>query len=242
MGMLIIHTATTVLVNRTTIYARQSCHRWRTANAQTHANCNVGGWRYFYRHLYMLLHCERNCRSNCHLTQSQYTDTGPASPSTDPVMPGIWKGHHNWTNVCVTGMIQPGIVRGDLCSLSLEAVALLLCHKVVNSGSAGLTTASLAKWLRHPPQEQKISGSSPVCAEIFPMSSHTRDLKICTPVATPPGTWHYRVSTGTGWPGVSILWLGEVESLICSFYLSVAARKIVWADPSLRYTSLLLGR
>ena len=61
-------------------------------------------------------------------------------------------------------------------------------------------------------------------------------------MATLPGTWRYRVSTGTGRPGVSILWLGEVERLICNVYLSVAARKIVWADPSLRYTSLLLGR
>ena len=33
-----------------------------------------------------------------------------------------------------------------------------------------------------------------------------------------------------------------MESLICSFYLSVAARKIVCADPSLRYTGMLLGR
>ena len=30
--------------------------------------------------------------------------------------------------------------------------------------------------------------------------------------------------------------------MICNFYLSVAARKIVCADPSLRYTSMLLGR
>ena len=57
-----------------------------------------------------------------------------------------------------------------------------------------------------------------------------------------PGAWRYRVSTGTGRPGVSVLWLGEIERLICNFYLSVAARKIVGADPSLRYTSLLLGR
>ena len=76
----------------------------------------------------------------------------------------------------------------------------------------------------------------------FSGSSHTSDLKIGTPVATLPGAWRYRVSAGTGRPGVSILWLGEVESLICSFYLSVAARKIVWADPSLRYTRMLLGR
>ena len=61
-------------------------------------------------------------------------------------------------------------------------------------------------------------------------------------MATLPGAWQYRVSAETGLPGVSILWLGEVESLVCNFYLSVAACKIVWADLSLRYTSMLLGR
>ena len=39
----------------------------------------------------------------------------------------------------------------------------------------------------------------------FSGSSHTSDLKIGTPVATLPGAWHYRVSTGTGRPGVSVL-------------------------------------
>ena len=73
-------------------------------------------------------------------------------------------------------------------------------------------------------------------------SSHTSDLKIGTPVATLPGVWCFRVSAGSGWPGASILWLGDMESLICNFYLSVAARKIVWADPSPRYTGMLLGR
>ena len=92
-----------------------------------------------------------------------------------------------------------------------------------------------------PPRERKVPGLNPACAGIFSGSSHTSDLKIGTPVATLPGAWRYRVSTGTGRPGVSILWLGEVERLICNFYLSVAAHKIVWADPSLRYTSLLLG-
>ena len=58
----------------------------------------------------------------------------------------------------------------------------------------------------------------------FPGSSHSSVLKIGTPVATLPGAWCYRVSTGTGWPGVSILWLSEVESLVCNFCLSVAAR------------------
>ena len=39
----------------------------------------------------------------------------------------------------------------------------------------------------------------------FSGSSHTSDFKIGTPVATLPGAWHYRVSAGTGRPGVSIL-------------------------------------
>ena len=58
----------------------------------------------------------------------------------------------------------------------------------------------------------------------FSGSSHTSDFKIGTPLATLPGTWHYRVSAVTGQPIVSILWVGEVESFICNFYLTVAAR------------------
>ena len=96
--------------------------------------------------------------------------------------------------------------------------------------------------VRRPPRERKIPGSNPTCAGIFSGSRHTSDSKIGTPVATLPGAWHYRVSAGTGQPGISILWLSEVESLICNFYLSVAAHKIVRADPSLRNTSMLLER
>ena len=39
-----------------------------------------------------------------HLTQSQYTDTGPTSPSTDP---GAWQGSHWSANFEVTGMTRP---------------------------------------------------------------------------------------------------------------------------------------
>ena len=65
--------------------------------------------------------------------------------------------------------------------------------------------------VRRPHQERKIPGSNPTCAGVFSGWSHTSDLKIATPVATLPGAWHYRVSTGTGWPGVTILWLDAVE-------------------------------
>ena len=34
-----------------------------------------------------------------YLTQSQYTDTGPASPSTDPITSGAWQGSHWSANV-----------------------------------------------------------------------------------------------------------------------------------------------
>ena len=32
------------------------------------------------------------------LTQSQYTDTGPSSPSADPIMPGAWQSSH-WSAI-----------------------------------------------------------------------------------------------------------------------------------------------
>ena len=38
----------------------------------------------------------------------------------------------------------------------------------------------------------------------FSGSSHSSDLKVGTPVTTLPGAWRYRVSAGTGRPGVSI--------------------------------------
>ena len=42
-----------------------------------------------------------------HLTQSQYTDTGPTSPSTDSIPPGAWQGSHWSANFEVTGMTRP---------------------------------------------------------------------------------------------------------------------------------------
>ena len=59
--------------------------------------------------------------------------------------------------------------------------------------------------VRRPPRERKIPGSNPACARIFWGSSQTSNSNIGTPVATLPGAWCYRVSAGTGLPGVSIL-------------------------------------
>ena len=43
------------------------------------------------------------------LTQSQYTDTGPTSPSADPRTPGAWQGSHWSVNSEVTGMTRTRI-------------------------------------------------------------------------------------------------------------------------------------
>ena len=56
-------------------------------------------------------------------------------------------------------------------------------------------------------------------------------------------TWPTSLSTDPIVPGTigSVLRLAGpvgVESLMCNFSLSVAARTLVWADPSLRYMSL----
>ena len=42
-----------------------------------------------------------------YLTQSQYTDTGPTSPSADPITPGAWQGSQWSANFEVTGMTRP---------------------------------------------------------------------------------------------------------------------------------------
>ena len=47
-----------------------------------------------------------------HLAQSQYTDTGPTSPSADPVTPGTWQGSHWSANFEVTYECVQGVQTG----------------------------------------------------------------------------------------------------------------------------------
>ena len=42
-----------------------------------------------------------------HLTQSQYTDTGPTGPNTDPITPGAWQDSHWSANFYVIGITPP---------------------------------------------------------------------------------------------------------------------------------------
>ena len=55
-----------------------------------------------------------------YLNQSQYTDTGPASPSADPLTPGAWQGSHWSANVEVTTSSVNGTVRGLVGPVSVH--------------------------------------------------------------------------------------------------------------------------
>ena len=71
-------------------------------------------------------------------------------------------------------------------------------------------------------------------------SSHTSDLNIGIPVAPLPDAWCFIGSALGLVSPVSVYrdWVKR-KALICSF--CVAARKIVWADPPLKYTSVWKG-
>ena len=56
-----------------------------------------------------------------YLTQSQYTDTGPTSPSADPITPGAWQGSHwstkflsHWYDSTRKNPVTSGIRTPDL--------------------------------------------------------------------------------------------------------------------------------
>ena len=74
---------------------------------------------------------------------------------------------------------------------------------------------------------------------LFSQLNHTSDLNTGRAlVATLWGSWCDRINARTGLPGVSILWLGEIESLISNFFVSVSAPVSIKATQSLRYDLL----
>ena len=73
--------------------------------SQQHASVSQGR---ICSHNFTCCHTEiQVAHQTFHLTQSQYTDTGPTSPSTDPLTPGAWQGSHWSANFEVTGMTRP---------------------------------------------------------------------------------------------------------------------------------------
>ena len=94
----------------------------------------------------------------------------------------------------------PGL---DQCSVRPSHT--LFCVSSFGLSSSFTLNRLVGLVVRRPPRQRKIPGSNPAGGGIFSGSSHTSDLKIGTPVDTLPGAWCYRVSAGTGRPGVSIL-------------------------------------
>ena len=89
-----------------------------------------------------------------YLTQSQYTDTGPTSPSADPITPGAWKGSHWSANFEVTGMSRPR----KKSRLQRDS----------NPGPSALEADALTTRPTKRSRERKIPGSNPICDGIFP--------------------------------------------------------------------------
>ena len=135
-----------------------------------------------------------------YLTQSQYTDTGPTSPSADPITPGAWQGSQWSANFEVTGMTRP---RKNPGASGIRTRDLPLSRRLTEVGSTealylgthrllGLVVKASASTAEDPGFESRWRRD-------FSGSSHTSDLNIGTPMATLPGAWCYKVSAGTGW-------------------------------------------
>ena len=73
--------------------------------SQQHASVSQGG---IFSDNFTCCHTEiEAAEQTFYLTQSQYTDTGPTSPSANPITPGAWQGSHWSANFDVTGMTRP---------------------------------------------------------------------------------------------------------------------------------------
>ena len=104
-----------------------------------------------------------------YLTQSQYPDTVPTSPSADHVTSGAWQGSHWSANFKVTGMTRPGKIAfasgTRTPGLPLEADALTtkpagwFCQQTIDR-LAGLVVKASASG-------RKIRGLNPACDGIF---------------------------------------------------------------------------
>ena len=135
-----------------------------------------------------ILHTLHTMAQSSNLSTFDTTDTSVIVPAHVSSAPSAWQG---------PGKGRPCVLISDLIIGSATCSDPLSCAPTFDR-LVGLV-------VRRPPREWKVPGSNPACAGIFSGLSHTSDLKIGTPVATLPGAWRYRVSAGTGRPGVSIL-------------------------------------
>ena len=86
-----------------------------------------------YSHSCPNCHAEiKAAKQTCSFTQSQYTDTGPTSPSVDPVAPDAQEGSNLTTNVEFTGMTRPG--KSPTCRAGIEPRSAALQVDTLTTG------------------------------------------------------------------------------------------------------------
>ena len=121
----------------------------------------------------------------CYLTQSQYTDTGLTSPSTDPIRPGAWQGRH-WRTSYLShrydSTVESGI-RTPCLRPSKRTSYHSASEAVVGHGSA------LKHFTRRQPE---IEAADQTC---YLTDSHTGPTSPCTDVISPEE--RYRVKPNT---------------------------------------------
>ena len=76
-----------------------------------------------------------------HLTQSQYTDTGPTSPSADPIVPGAWQGSH-WSANFYDSITEKSRRKRDSnpgsSALEVEALTTMPTSRLAEESRCGL--------------------------------------------------------------------------------------------------------
>ena len=94
----------------------------------------------------MCYHTEKKVADQTfYLTQSQYTDTRPTSPSTDPIMAGAWQDRNWRANFSVIGMTRPPKILHKWESNSISAAlkpGALTTWQMKQSGNGGVGTSS----------------------------------------------------------------------------------------------------
>ena len=93
-----------------------------------------------------------------HLTHSQYTDTGPTSPSADPITPGAWQDNHWNSNLQVTGDLKlelqwlpcqaPGVIGSVLGLVGPESVYCHWMRQNVGTASVPACDVQLSELIR----------------------------------------------------------------------------------------------
>ena len=169
-----------------------------------------------------------------YFTRSRYSDTGPTSPSTDPITPGAWQASHRNANFNVTGMTRPrGKSRrkwdSNPGSSALEADALTTrptrwpaVDKTAITWRDELTGCLIPVLMQ--------SGR---CEYEMMQSCHGASLSMAEDLTPCPGhrSWRYWVNTRGSRSGVILLRLGDSKFDPVSVYCDWVRWK-VWPATS----------